>query len=227
MSLISHPARKYPPIPGVCYLTRVRLCIELELIGIVYDDPVLRIPSRSSLLTHLLLLHLISSGSIPAPTPSNVLRYTKLALHRGVQSVLAITSPFGVSGRKGGDEESGSGVGAGYRDLDLKGKGRDISASEKKGNSKGKGKASKPEKMELGNFKAEEVSGGGARKGKDKWKLWEVGAECLEIGGMECYDGHHLGMIEQYVPSLHPLFFHHSYSDYCIPGDTALPQRGA
>lgn len=29
------------------------------------------------------------------------------------------------------------------------------------------------------------------------WKLWEVGAECTEIGGMECYDGYHRGLIEQ------------------------------
>lgn len=29
------------------------------------------------------------------------------------------------------------------------------------------------------------------------WKLWEVNADCKEIGGMECYDGYHLALIEQ------------------------------
>lgn len=29
------------------------------------------------------------------------------------------------------------------------------------------------------------------------WKLWEVNADCKEIGGMECYDGFHLALIEQ------------------------------
>lgn len=29
------------------------------------------------------------------------------------------------------------------------------------------------------------------------WKLWDVSADCREIGGMECYDGYHLALIDQ------------------------------
>jgi hypothetical protein len=36
-----------------------------------------------------------------------------------------------------------------------------------------------------------------AKPAKGWWQLWEVNADCKEIGGMECYDGIHLAMIEQ------------------------------
>jgi hypothetical protein len=31
------------------------------------------------------------------------------------------------------------------------------------------------------------------------WKLWDVSAECRDIGCMECYEGYHIALIDQYV----------------------------
>ena len=61
-----------------------------------------------------------------------------------------------------------------------------------KGKSKGKGRA-------VGERRTEKASlvGRAEDHGEKRWKLWEVGAECKEIGGLECYDGYHVGLIEQ------------------------------
>jgi hypothetical protein len=29
------------------------------------------------------------------------------------------------------------------------------------------------------------------------WKLWDVSAECRDIGCMECYEGYHIALIDQ------------------------------
>lgn len=31
------------------------------------------------------------------------------------------------------------------------------------------------------------------------WKLWDVSAECRDIGCMECYEGYHIALIDQWV----------------------------
>lgn len=31
------------------------------------------------------------------------------------------------------------------------------------------------------------------------WNAWEIGSECVEIGGFETFEGYHLGVIDQYV----------------------------
>lgn len=37
------------------------------------------------------------------------------------------------------------------------------------------------------------------RNNKDDgwWKLWDVSAECRDIGCMECYEGYHIALIDQ------------------------------
>lgn len=61
-----------------------------------------------------------------------------------------------------------------------------------------------------------EQDGGGGRSGRRDgwWQLWEVNADCREIGGMECYDGIHLAMIEQCVSP----FTLRKLQRYPIPG---------
>jgi hypothetical protein len=93
--------------------------------------------------------------------------------------------------RRKGDEESAGTC------TDVKGKGKGkgkekaVGGTDKGGRSRREG-GDASEKMEMDVEMALR-----RREGRDRWKLWEVRAECLEIGGMECYDGYHLGMIEQ------------------------------
>ncbi|ADV25427.1 Hypothetical Protein CGB_M0370C [Cryptococcus gattii WM276] len=114
----------------------------------VYDTPLVRLTSRSSLLSHFALLHLLSTLSLPSLTPSAVIRHA-----RSLTSALMLRL-----------------VGVTPKDVDP---------------------AFRPHKDAIG-----ERSGW--------WRLWEVRAECSEIGEMESYDGYHLAMIDHII-SLHLL----------------------
>ena len=34
------------------------------------------------------------------------------------------------------------------------------------------------------------------------WNAWEIGSECVEVGGFETYEGYHLGVFDQYVTAI-------------------------
>lgn len=139
-------------------------------------------------MTHFILLHLLASGSIPALTPSNALLHARLISRRLSRRIKDSLSFRSFSSFSGGDVNT------------------ETSSREVKDNGKGKEKAENDlvteeyqERLSITNAQIEEREMN--QKGKvirgDRWKLWDVGAECTEIGGMECYDGYHLGLIEQ------------------------------
>ncbi|ODN92041.1 hypothetical protein L198_05713 [Cryptococcus wingfieldii CBS 7118] len=133
----------------------------------VYDTPLSRVSSRSSLLSHFALLHLCSTLYLPSLTP------TSLVLHaRNATSALMKRA-------------------AGIERVD---------------------KNAKPSDLAKSDFGLEEVWLGLPEpecptEGEGWWRLWEVRADCREIGEMECYDGYHLAMVDQiislqFLPSL-------------------------
>jgi hypothetical protein len=115
---------------------------------IVYDHPLLRISSRQSLLTHHILLHLLSTLYLPAITPQS------LVYHIGTLASLLRDQAIGSRW----DSQEKADVEAGKVD--------DVEWSIRKGR---RGQMAKENEQSRW------------------WRLWEVSAECMDIGGMECY----------------------------------------
>jgi hypothetical protein len=130
----------------------------------VYDHPLVALTSRESIVSHFILLHLVSSLHLPSITPSALVQHARsitsslkdriLGSDQLRREELELERPKAIPSLKGKErawsEELGLGVGSldsGYGDMD---------------------------QMR------------GQRKGK-WWRAWEVSAECKEIGGMECY----------------------------------------
>ena len=112
---------------------------------IAYDHPLVQVTSRSSLLSHFQLLHLISSLYLPSISPRALVEHT-----RSITSHLK-TKIIGTEANV-------------PRDL------------EKRVSVKGKEKAV---------WDLDDVDEG--ESGGRWWKVWDVRADCREIGGMECY----------------------------------------
>ncbi|KAK4689104.1 coatomer subunit zeta, partial [Tremellales sp. Uapishka_1] len=124
----------------------------------VYDHPLVRISSRQSLMSHFVLLQLLSTVYLPSFTPSSLIYYSRYAFARVRNRLLGIEDPVDVEAAKGKIALST------WYGLDER-------------------KEGEGDERKLGKW----------------WKLWEVSAECKEMGGMECYDGQHLAMIEQII----------------------------
>jgi hypothetical protein len=117
-------------------------------LSLVYDHPLLRISSRQSLLTHYILLHLLSTLYLPAITPQS------LVYHIGTLASLLRDQAIGSRW----DSQEKADVEAGKVD--------DVEWSIRKGR---RGQMAKDNEQSRW------------------WRLWEVSAECMDIGGMECY----------------------------------------
>ncbi|WVQ86174.1 hypothetical protein IAT38_008342 [Cryptococcus sp. DSM 104549] len=130
----------------------------------VYDHPLLRVTSRRALLTHFILLHLLSTAYLPSLTPSALLLHAR-HLTSGLRNrLMGLEEP-----RPGGGKVSGLGEEEEWLGLPQRGE-----------------TAGKRE------------TGTGERK-EGWWRLWEVTADCREIGEMECYDGVRLAMIDHVI----------------------------
>lgn len=130
----------------------------------VYDHPLVALTSRESILSHFILLHLVSSLHLPSITPSAL-----------VQHARSITSS--LKDKILGNNELR------HEELELE-------RPESKPSAKGKERAWSEElglglgSSESGHGEIDRIRGEG--KGK-WWRAWEVSADCREIGGMECY----------------------------------------
>jgi hypothetical protein len=113
---------------------------------IAYDHPLVQLTSRSSLLSHFQLLHLISSLYLPSISPRALVEHT-----RSITSHLK-SKIIGTEANVPQDLE------------------RTVSV-------KGKEKAVWEDVDDLEN----------TQNGDRWWKVWDVRADCREIGGMECY----------------------------------------
>jgi hypothetical protein len=116
--------------------------------------------SRESLLTHFILLHLLSTGYLPSITPSALIQHAR-----------TITSALRRKLSGGGD----------HTDI------TDIESSTPPlaGGYKGKEKEGNEENVSgwygMGTEREDRQDDNGW------WKAWDVSADCREIGGMECY----------------------------------------
>ncbi|WVQ92306.1 hypothetical protein IAS59_006115 [Cryptococcus gattii] len=137
---------------------------------LVYDTPLVRLTSRSSLLSHFALLHLLSTLSLPSLTPSAVIRHA-----RSLTSALMLR--LDAIGERRFGARSRGGVSCDWAFV-----------------------------MEETWLTLATMCAPTERDGSGWWRLWEVRAECSEIGEMESYevDGYHLAMIDHII-SLHLL----------------------
>lgn len=135
----------------------------------MYDHPLVKVSSRDALLTHFILLHLLASPSLLPFTPTALISHAK-----GILSAIYGTSARGV------------GAQSVEKSMTPAAKGKSKLAAEEEW-------LGLPFEAKAALTRSEHPSN------TTKWRLWDVSAECREIGGMECYDGYHLAMIEQYV----------------------------
>ena len=141
---------------------------------IAYDHPLVQLTSRSSLLSHFQLLHLLSTLYVPSISPKALVQHIKF-----------ITSAL--------------------RTMVLGNDTLIVGDIERRG-SKGKEKA----------WDVDDLAEGKVVDIDRWWRVWDVRADCREIGGMECYgmfpvptyqlrswfsglpsDGYHLALIQQ------------------------------
>jgi hypothetical protein len=149
----------------------------------VYDHPFVKLTSRQSLLTHFILLHLFSTLSIPSLSPSSLLEHA-----RGVTSLLR-NRWLGEEGDAEADAEAGA-LAKALKQKDIKGKGKMVLEED------WLGLPSLDPATEI--LRARKVA---EKREGQWWKLWDVSADCTEIGEMECYDGYHMALIQQCVPT--------------------------
>ncbi|WVO24899.1 uncharacterized protein IAS62_006279 [Cryptococcus decagattii] len=146
----------------------------------VYDTPLVRLTSRSSLLSHFALLHLLSTLSLPSLSPSAVIRHA-----RSLMSALMLRL-----------------VGVIPKDVDRASRPRKKDAiGERRFGARSRGGVGHDWAfgMEETWLTLATMCAPTESDGSDWWRLWEVRAECSEIGEMECYDGYHLAMIDHII----------------------------
>nr|XP_031861029.1 uncharacterized protein CI109_003389 [Kwoniella shandongensis]KAA5528101.1 hypothetical protein CI109_003389 [Kwoniella shandongensis] len=148
----------------------------------VYDHPLLRITSRQSLLMHFILLHLLSTVYLPSITPSALLQHARTLTSTlrnrllGVDQSHANTniSKLANVAKRQMLLPKEAAEEEEWLGLPLKQHARQDSSTDEESEDKG-----------------DDAAGW--------WRLWDVRADCKEIGEMECYDGYHLAMIEHVI----------------------------
>ena len=138
---------------------------------VAYDNPFAKVSSRQSLISHFILLHLVSCGQLP-PLSSRSLFSLATSISKQVLGYANVIGDEGteVSNAKGKEKaEIGLGIHhTGETDLLKNG---DLSFE-----------TIKPIKG-LGGAHQSDTEGGGP----SWWRLWDVTAECRELGSIECY----------------------------------------
>ncbi|WWC69071.1 uncharacterized protein I206_103007 [Kwoniella pini CBS 10737] len=202
---------------------RIELCLKEELQQVrrvverwfesdcIYEQPLVRLTSRDSMLMHFALLHLFGAVYIPSFTPFATIIHIQELVH--LFKTFLLGKDYGIEVDQQikptlrttksprtpnpGREEHLLGLGLGVdpptRSLPNTHKDRrDYVRSE----------------SDLITQKLEEKHDhSGMKVYKGWWKLWDITAECKEIGEMECYDGHYLALIEHVLRlSLFPNF---------------------
>lgn len=151
----------------------------------VYDHPLVRLSSRQSLLTHFALLQLFSTAYVPSLTPSSILLHARNITSRIRGALLgsdsdsdalhASTSSTGASGCVDGEAHAGA-------VSDAKGK-----------------RVVDPVDEWLATSGNQRALAHRDNRNDGWWKLWDVTAECRDIGCMECYEGYHIALIDHVV----------------------------
>ncbi|WWD09734.1 hypothetical protein V865_007862 [Kwoniella europaea PYCC6329] len=167
----------------------------------VYDQPLVHLTSRESMLTHFALLHAFGTVYLPSMRPSaliihlkeviSLLRISLLAIEEHVKSAEAEgkkkESDMTELPKSPGEEEHLLGLGLGMSEAD------DHPLTTRKS-------SPHPSRDHI-------ALSDGSKTYDGWWKLWDVTADCKEIGEMDCYDGHYLAMIEHVIRlSLFPTY---------------------
>lgn len=142
----------------------------------VYDHPLVQLSSRQALLAHFVLLHLFSTVSLPTLTPSSLLHHARTATSL-IRSRWVGDDPDAPS-----DPEAAPIKSAKAKDMPR------MALEEES-----LGLPSQDQSSDALNL----VCNSDGEAGQRWWKVWDVKADCIEIGSMECYEGYHLAMIEQ------------------------------
>ncbi|ORX33392.1 hypothetical protein BD324DRAFT_639939 [Kockovaella imperatae] len=167
-----------------------------------YDHPLVQTTSRQSFLAHFVLLHLVSSLSVPSLTPSNLIAQARS------------TAWYLRSAILGAEELSSPDVEAVYPAENKIVKNRARQASLTSDHQVGW-----PDHTRLdSSVKADEQP-----SSAKWWKLWEVSAACRDIGAMECYDGYHLALIDHTITlTLFPSLSTRTHSDSLLSRSPSL-----
>nr|XP_018998999.1 uncharacterized protein I203_08458 [Kwoniella mangroviensis CBS 8507]OCF62460.1 hypothetical protein I203_08458 [Kwoniella mangroviensis CBS 8507] len=167
----------------------------------VYDQPLVHLTSRESMLMHFTLLHAFGTVYMPSIRPSALIIHLKEIISLLQISLLPIEEhgkSRGAEGKKKesdiiespkspGEEEHLLGLGLG---IGKAGDHRDTTRKTSRHSSRD-----------------HTTHSDGSMSYDGWWKLWDVTADCKEIGEMECYDGHYLAMIEHVIRlSLFPTY---------------------
>lgn len=166
----------------------------------VYDHPLIRLTSRDALLSHFVLLHLAATAYLPSLAPYALVGHANTSIRltfrlaRNIifgRAAVPTTTPRNLEKGKGRAEPVS---------WDEKSSKQNDASHERREHGRG-GLLGAISKWYGFGSSGSEQDGGGGRSGRRDgwWQLWEVNADCREIGGMECYDGIHLAMIEQVI----------------------------
>lgn len=135
----------------------------------MYESPLITLHSRQLFLDATALATDLAKGSLPSLWPRAVATHVKSAVRWGLGKVFTLSEPRRVQQ----DPEFGN-IDA-FREV--------------------------AQRLAFGDqLKMAVVPMVDYQQRKDAWwNAWEIGSECVEIGGFETYEGYHLGVIDQYV----------------------------
>jgi hypothetical protein len=182
----------------------------------VYDHPLIRLGSRQAVAAHFILLHLLSPLYLPSPAPSSMVQHSK-TVFTYLKKRLRDDASYN---RK--DPPSRTSKQESIMTISEKGKAKELESALPVYVEREKWLGTGDHRLE-GTESISATDGPGGRNQDDDWsnkhwwRLWDVRADCREIGTMECYgeiwllainlsgrlnqmpDGYHIAMIEQYV----------------------------
>ncbi|WWC60703.1 uncharacterized protein I303_103279 [Kwoniella dejecticola CBS 10117] len=194
---------------------RIELCFKEELKQVrrvverwfesdcIYEQPLVRLTSRETILMHFALLHVFGSVYIPSFTPVATIIHIQELVHLLKTYFLGIdddddsnqTSKPPARTAKLPQVPNAPNPG---REEQLLGLGLGLDAPTRPSPQPAQG-------LRTAQDSASDLSSQTRNRGGEPhkrtgyqgwWKLWDITAECKEIGEMECYDGHYLAMIE-------------------------------
>ncbi|WVQ69676.1 uncharacterized protein L199_007896 [Kwoniella botswanensis] len=167
----------------------------------VYDQPLVHLTSRETMLMHFALLHAFGTVYLPSIRPSALIIHLKEVISLLRISLLPIEEHGKSPGAEGKKKESDmiEWPKSPGEEEHLLGLGLGMSAADEH--------LLTTRKPSLHSSRDHTALSDGSKTYDGWWKLWDVTADCKEIGEMECYDGHYLAMIEHVIRlSLFPTY---------------------